>query len=950
MSSKDTANLEHAYRFIDCRVAASASTSSTAISPALASISFQCLPPIIRQFVQCLTTRNALPGNIQAKYRSLPTVLLYDDAGLEYFDRITYQSEYYLTDCEIEILRTHARDIVDEIPNDSDIIELGCGSLRKTEIILKALNSHRTGITYYAIDVMPQPLHNSMSALAARFTNTTLVALCGTYDEVMPRLRRSTRSKTILWLGSSIGNYHSADAVDFLAALVRDSLAIDDAIIIGMDMKKDANVIQDAYNDANGVTAAFELNILSHINRIIAEHVALLDPYAVFDPVFDQDKFIYYGEYDEAIGRFDSFLEARQNTTIRWPPAIASYIEELCKCKEDLVIKRGERIHVESSYKYSSSAPEVLAKASSLTFSTRWTESRGYYTLNLFRKPQATMVRSLQMAPPTSLDKWCMQTANAQRLCNLPSVSAAPEQFPSIPGIDEWKELWAIWDMLTLQVIGRSKLLVRPIDLRHPFIFYLGHIPAFADIHLTSADSGPLSEPAIFAQWFERGIDPNMDDPTICHSHSEIPSEWPPVDDIIAYRNRVRVRISKWLDNYVRSGCNVSYDAARHVWMAFEHEAMHIETLLYMVLQMEPGDICAPAICKIPATILTMPREAWLNFVGGHNIVLGNICDNELQLSSKPLPASHIFGWDNECPPTSVVLKPFRIRTQPITNIEYFDFLKQFGTSDNCVINANNSSTAIGLQDLVPKSWVDLSNDTTHASSATSITDHISLATDYGVRTVVGTPSIKKTEASLWPVAVSEIQAESYAKWCGKRLPTEAEWTHAARTYHLAHALDAELPSIAEFSASAVDTHLNKHMCSQRTAAKNRTHCPFDIFVPSDANIGFAHLHPVPVKTTVPANISANRVADATFVGNAWEWTTTPFHPFDGFVASPMYPGYSADFFDLPEAYDHDSIHYVIKGGSYATHPRIAQRQSFRNWYQRGYPYVLASFRLCEDA
>ncbi|KAJ2794763.1 hypothetical protein H4R20_006119, partial [Coemansia guatemalensis] len=600
---------------------------------------------------------------------------------------------------------------------------------------------------------------------------------------------------------------------------------------------------------------------------------------------------------------------------------------------------------------YSSSAPEVLAQAAGLTFSARWTDFRGYYTLNLFRKPQATMVHAVRMAPPISLDKWSMQAANAQNLRNLLSVSTAPEQFPSIPGIDEWKALWATWDMLTLRVIRRDKLLVRPIDLRHPFIFYLGHIPAFADIHTAAADSAPLSEPAIFAQWFERGIDPNMDDPAICHSHSEVPSEWPPVDEIIAYRNRVRARISKWLDSYLKSGCRVTYASARHIWMAFEHEAMHIETLLYMILQMDPGDICAPSICTIPPIILTRPREAWLNFAGGHDIVLGNISDNELQLNTRPLPSGHIFGWDNECPPTSVTIKPFRIRTQPITNIEYFDFLSEFGTSDNCVPNVNiSNNTAVGLQDLVPKSWIALANDATHAPTATDVSEHGSLAADYGVRTVVGTPSIKNTEASLWPVAVNKIQAEAYAKWHGKRLPAEAEWTHAARTYHLAHALDADLSSIADLGTTAIDTHLDKLLTSQETTAKNHTHCPFDIFIPGDANVGFAHLHPVPIARTVPAKTDVDKVSDATFVGNTWEWTATPFHPFDGFIASPMYPGYSADFFDPPETYGHDSTHYVVKGGSYATHPRIAQRQSFRNWYQRGYPYVLASFRLCEDA
>ncbi|KAJ2185329.1 hypothetical protein EV181_003917, partial [Coemansia sp. RSA 532] len=195
------------------------------------------MPPILKELVCGLTTPRTLPGNSTSN-RYLPTVLLYDDAGLDYFDRITYLPEYYLTDCEIEILRTHIEAIVAEIPSNTDVVELGCGSLRKTELLLDALNRERTGVTYYAIDVMPRPLHESMAKLAPRFANISFCALCGTYDEVLPRLGKSARPKTVLWLGSSIGNLHTPDAVEFFTKISQNVMTANDAILIGMDKQK----------------------------------------------------------------------------------------------------------------------------------------------------------------------------------------------------------------------------------------------------------------------------------------------------------------------------------------------------------------------------------------------------------------------------------------------------------------------------------------------------------------------------------------------------------------------------------------------------------------------------------------------------------------------------------------------------------------------------------------
>ncbi|KAJ1725403.1 hypothetical protein LPJ53_000441 [Coemansia erecta] len=922
-----TEPIQGKYGFVDYRAAASPD-------------SHKRVPPIVTQIIDGLTTRKRLPEDSNQLNRSLPLVLLYDDKGLELFDRITYLPEYYLTNCEIEVLETDIQEIIAEIPDDSDVIELGCGSLRKTQLLLEALDQARSGVTYYAIDVMPLPLHESLGALAQRFKNISFVALCGTYDEVLTHFKKAARRKTLLWLGSSIGNYSTSDACKFLSNIVDRALVPNDAIIIGMDRKKDPDVIMDAYHDSEKVTDEFELNALAHVNNIIADTVATLkgstSPEPSIDGLFDVSKFDYTGEYDEVTGRHSAYLRALEDMVIRWPRELLATVKSICGSEDDLELKQGELIFIESSYKFGKTAPEMVARGSGLTHSVEWTDSRGFYTLNLFRKPLATMspLSSKLTSETRQAAKYGAPTDHAHRLSALLENVVAMRQPSSIPCVSEWKHMWSAWDALTLNVISKDKLFCRPIDLRHPFIFYLGHLPAFADIHMSRAESAPLTEPASYAEWFERGIDPNIEDPTICHSHSTPPADWPEIKDILAYRDRVRERIVNWVSRYDdKDGELPSAEASRHVWMSFEHEAMHIETLLYMVLQMDPADINAPAEVTFAPFRGTKAYERWMRFDGGNAISLGLPGDNEVSLQSEMLPPGHVFGWDNESPQTSVAVEPFAIRTQPITNGEYLVFLSQQSTSaPDDISNYDN---------LVPKSWI-----------------RLGASDDYGVRTVVGNPSILSTEASLWPVFVSHKQATAYADWCGKRLPSEAEWTHSSRTYHLAHALArVSDPATAMFNLQtrkSVDSYLDRLLSAHGLDPHECTWAPYDMYVPIDANIDLVHWHPTTEATEESAKMYDSveqkvGLPEARFIGNAWEWTSTQFHPFEGFSPSPMYAGYSADFFDPPSARDADSTHYVVKGASYATHRRIAHRQTFRNWYQRAYPYVLATFRLCED-
>lgn len=152
-----------------------------------------------------------------------------------------------------------------------------------------------------------------------------------------------------------------------------------------------------------------------------------------------------------------------------------------------------------------------------------------------------------------------------------------------LPSLEDWQALWASWDVVTRQMMPDEELLEKPIKLRNACIFYLGHIPTFLDVQLHQATGEQLSRLSSYYQTiFERGIDPDVDNPENCHDHSEIPPEYPPVHEILSYQGKVRQSIHSLYESGVEK---IARNIGRAVWVGFEHEIMHLETLLYMMLQ-----------------------------------------------------------------------------------------------------------------------------------------------------------------------------------------------------------------------------------------------------------------------------------------------------------------------------------------------------------------------------
>jgi hypothetical protein len=256
-----------------------------------------------------------------------------------------------------------------------------------------------------------------------------------------------------------------------------------------------------------------------------------------------------------------------------------------------------------------------------------------------------------------------------------------PEEYAAkpVPSLSEWKELWTAWDAVSRSMIPEDELLAKPIKLRNECIFYLGHIPTFLDIHLARATDGSPSEPAYFWKIFERGVDPDVEDPTQCHAHSDIPEEWPPLESILKFQQTVRGKVEAL---YKSGESDSNGRASRALWLGFEHEAMHLETLLYMLIQSDkvlpPPGTAVPDFAAIAKQSQTLTTENEWFTVPESDIEIG------LDGPDKDYQSRRYFGFDNEKPRRSAHVKSFRAKARPITNGEYATYLAQTGKTGTC--------------------------------------------------------------------------------------------------------------------------------------------------------------------------------------------------------------------------------------------------------------------------
>jgi L-histidine Nalpha-methyltransferase len=301
-----------------------------------------------------------------ARAKRLSCKYFYDAEGSRLFEAICDLPEYYPTRAERAILEKHAAEIVGKLPGQTSMIELGSGSSTKTRLLIDAFLAEHGRLRYLPLDVSATMLAESCSQLARSRPTLELVPIAAEYEPGLERVRQleAGRPKLILWLGSSIGNYAPAAAGVFLQSL-RAMLAPADRLLVGIDLRKGRDVLERAYDDSSGVTARFNLNLLTRINRELGGH-------------FELSRFAHRAHWNERAGCVEMYLVSRGAQRVR--------IDDL---GIDVGFSDGEAIHTESSYKYAPAEIDALAADASLAVEQRWTDGLGRFSLNLLAPSHA---------------------------------------------------------------------------------------------------------------------------------------------------------------------------------------------------------------------------------------------------------------------------------------------------------------------------------------------------------------------------------------------------------------------------------------------------------------------------------------------------------------------------------------------------------------------------------
>ena len=301
---------------------------------------------------------------LTAPRKSLPAVLLYDEQGSALFEAITELPEYYVTRTERAILERHADTIAAQILTAAvgpvAVLELGAGTATKTDLLLRALAQHRQDLHYYPADVSQAPLEHARQRLAATMPALSVTPLVGTHGGVLRHVSTWEGSVVVLFLGSSIGNYENTAAAALLTE-VRVAAGPRGTLLLGVDREKPLDVLLPAYDDAAGVTAAFNRNVLTRINREL-------------DGDFNVDTFRHVACWNDEAGAVEMHLES----------SVAQHVQ-LRALQLTVPFAQGERIHTESSHKYSDERVQTLFNHAALTSVVSFEDDQRWFSLQLAR-------------------------------------------------------------------------------------------------------------------------------------------------------------------------------------------------------------------------------------------------------------------------------------------------------------------------------------------------------------------------------------------------------------------------------------------------------------------------------------------------------------------------------------------------------------------------------------
>jgi dimethylhistidine N-methyltransferase len=285
--------------------------------------------------------------------KRLPPKYFYDERGARLFEAICRLEEYYLPRTEKGIMRAYARDITDLLGEEVLLVEYGCGDCAKTRILLDHLE---WPAAFVPVDISSEQLNRVSRDLESAYPGLEVLPVCADFTRpfALPRPARPFASKAVYFPGSTVGNFDPLAARNLLNHIAN-TCGPGGALLIGVDLKKDPGILHRAYNDGQGVTAAFNLNLLARINRELGADFRL-------------DSFEHYAFFNPGEGRVEMHLVSLEDQEVHVGGATVHFA-------------RGESIWTENSYKYTQQEFERLAVSAGFEVARAWTDERGWFSV-----------------------------------------------------------------------------------------------------------------------------------------------------------------------------------------------------------------------------------------------------------------------------------------------------------------------------------------------------------------------------------------------------------------------------------------------------------------------------------------------------------------------------------------------------------------------------------------
>jgi len=307
------------------------------------------------------TFAEEIRNTLQHPKKSISPKFFYDKSGSKIFDEICLLPEYYPYNAETEILQKVEQKLLPYLSEEFHLVELGSGSSLKTRLLIDVLFKSQKYLQYFPIDIS-EILDQSAKNLCKNYPNLSVTGVVDTFENGLDFIENyDNKPNLITFLGSSFGNFDKSDGITFLkkiSSLMKSS----DLFLIGLDLKKDQEILHNAYNDAQNITAKFNLNVLKRINAELGAN-------------FNLEKFEHHAIYNEEKGRVEMYLRSLSEQSVIVP-----------KSELSINLLKDELIHTENSHKFSLNQIESLLLDTNLEKLEIWFDSRNYFALVLAKK------------------------------------------------------------------------------------------------------------------------------------------------------------------------------------------------------------------------------------------------------------------------------------------------------------------------------------------------------------------------------------------------------------------------------------------------------------------------------------------------------------------------------------------------------------------------------------